>query len=473
VIDVLSNSPAHAVWEHFVRISQVPRPSGHEERIRHHLLAIAEHNSWAAQQDETGNIVLRVPGRGTLAEALPLVLQGHMDMVCEKNADTTHDFMTDPITMLQDGDWIAADGTTLGSDNGVGVALALAVAESAIPDRVPLELLITVDEERGLTGAFQCDASMLTGRTIINLDSEEDGVFIIGCAGGTDWTISADKIARESSETGWRCTVSGLRGGHSGVDIDKKRVNAIRLAARVADQLLTEHPEAGVSEFSGGNAMNAIPRECSFVIHGCEDKIVRRVATAAVAGVMPEEAGAACDVVEAECASCAVDRALIKFLATTPNGVLAMDPNYLEHVQSSSNLGVVTDNGATLSVQFMARSTLDAERHAVRDQVRSAAGAFDGQITFGCDFPGWSPNPESKILQLGIGAYRDLFSVEPAVQSIHAGLECGIIGGKLGIDEMLSFGPTIEGAHSPAERINIKSVEQIYHLLSAVVARDC
>jgi dipeptidase D len=267
--------------------------------------------------------------------------------------------------------------------------------------------------------------------------------------------------------------VSGLRGGHSGVDIDKKRVNAIRLAARVADQLLTEHPEAGVSEFSGGNAMNAIPRECSFVIHGCEDKIVRRVATAAVAGVMPEEAGAACDVVEAECASCAVDRALIKFLATTPNGVLAMDPNYLEHVQSSSNLGVVTDNGATLSVQFMARSTLDAERHAVRDQVRSAAGAFDGQITFGCDFPGWSPNPESKILQLGIGAYRDLFSVEPAVQSIHAGLECGIIGGKLGIDEMLSFGPTIEGAHSPAERINIKSVEQIYHLLSAVVARDC
>ena len=289
MITDLFGAAAGAVWKHFQDMCNIPRPSGHEERIRAHLLDIARGNGWQRRQDSIGNIVLACPGIGTLGDEPVLVLQAHMDMVCEKNADTLHDFMTDPIRPLIDGDWVTADGTTLGADNGIGVALALAVAESTM-DRVPLELLITIDEERGLTGAFGCDPEIIQGRRIINLDSEEDGVFIIGCAGGTDWTVSFAKSPNACrSGDCWHCCLGGFRGGHSGVDIDKGRVNAIRTAAAIVEALAAAHTGLQVTGFAGGNAMNAIPRECSFTVAGCARDDVEAAAAQVLAGVRHAE----------------------------------------------------------------------------------------------------------------------------------------------------------------------------------------
>ena len=472
MITELFDTAAGAVWKHFQEMCNIPRPSGHEERIRAHLLEIARGHGWQSRQDSTGNIVLACPGIGTLGDAPVLVLQAHMDMVCEKNADTVHDFMTDPIRPLIDGDWVTADGTTLGADNGIGVALALAVAESAM-DRVPLELLITVDEERGLSGAFGCDPEIIQGRRIINLDSEEDGVFIIGCAGGTDWTVSFEKSANGgSSGDCWHCCLGGFRGGHSGVDIDKGRINAIRTAAAIVEALATAQSGMRVTGFAGGNAMNAIARECSFTVAGCARADVEAAAAQVLAGIRHAEPGAtisaepAADVGEYE-----IPMAVVSFITAVPDGVLAMDPIYTEQVQTSSNLGVITDAADSIAIKLMGRSTIYAEQQQIGHEIEQAAAVLGGAITVGSDFPGWAPKPDTSLLQLGLAAYREKFDAEPRIESIHAGLECGIIGAALGTDELLSFGPSIENAHSPDERVNIAGVERIFRLLNALVTR--
>ena len=471
MITDLFGAAAGAVWKHFQDMCNIPRPSGHEERIRAHLLDIARGNGWQRRQDSIGNIVLACPGIGTLGDEPVLVLQAHMDMVCEKNADTLHDFMTDPIRPLIDGDWVTADGTTLGADNGIGVALALAVAESTM-DRVPLELLITIDEERGLTGAFGCDPEIIQGRRIINLDSEEDGVFIIGCAGGTDWTVSFAKSANACSSGGyWHCCLGGFRGGHSGVDIDKGRVNAIRTAAAIVEALAAAHTGLQVTGFAGGNAMNAIPRECSFTVAGCARDDVEAAAAQVLAGVRHAESDAATTIEPADAAGYEIPLAVVSFISAVSDGVLAMDPMYTEQVQTSSNLGVITDAADSIAIKVMGRSTVYAEQQQIGREIEQAAAVLGGSIAIGSDFPGWAPKPDSSLLQLGLAAYREQFDAAPRIESIHAGLECGIIGAALGTDELLSFGPSIENAHSPDERVNIDGVERIHRLLKAVVTR--
>lgn len=471
MITDLFDAAAGAAWKHFQDICNIPRPSGHEERIRAHLLDIARGNGWQRRQDSIGNIVLVCPGIGTLGDEPVLVLQAHMDMVCEKNVDTVHDFMTDPIRPLIDGGWVTADGTTLGADNGIGVALALAVAESTM-DRVPLELLITIDEERGLTGAFGCDPEIIQGRRIINLDSEEDGVFIIGCAGGTDWTLSFSKCQNAcSSGDCWHCCLGGFRGGHSGVDIDKGRVNAIRTAAAIVEALAAAHTGVQVARFAGGNAMNAIPRECSFTVAGCARDDVEAAAAQVLAGVRHAEPEAAMTIEPADAAGYEIPMAVVSFISAVSDGVLAMDPMYTEQVQTSSNLGVVTDAADSIAIKVMGRSTVYAEQQQIGREIEQAAAVLGGTIAIGSDFPGWAPKPDSSLLQLGLAAYREQFDAAPRIESIHAGLECGIIGAALGTDELLSFGPSIENAHSPDERVNIDGVERIYGLLKSVVTR--
>jgi dipeptidase D len=366
---------------------------------------------------------------------------------------------------------VTADGTTLGADNGVGVALALAVAESTT-DRVPLELLITVDEERGLAGAFGCDPAIVQGRRIINLDSEEDGVFIIGCAGGTDWTVSFAKSANDRrSGDCWRCCLGGFRGGHSGVDIDKGRVNAIRTAAAVVEALAAAHPELQVTGFAGGNAMNAIPRECRFTVAGCAPDDVEAAAAPVLATIRHAEPGAAMTVEPAAAASHEIPVAVVSFMSGVADGVLAMDPVYTEQVQTSSNLGVVTEAADSIAMKVMGRSTVYAEQQRIGRQIEQAAAGLGGAMATGSDFPGWAPKPDSSLLQLGLAAYREQFDAAPRIESIHAGLECGIIGAALGTDELLSLGPSIDNAHSPDERVNIAGVERVYRLLKALVTR--
>ncbi|MBZ0273251.1 aminoacyl-histidine dipeptidase [bacterium] len=476
----LQNLTPAPVWRIFEDLTRIPRPSKHEERVLAHLKAVAGKAGLAVTQDKTGNLIVRVPASPGCENAPAVVLQAHVDMVCEKNADVDFDFDKDAIRLRRDGDWIKATGTTLGADNGIGVAAAMAVALAGDVRHGPLEVLLTVDEETGLTGAANLDPDIVTGRILINLDSEETNILYIGCAGGggVKTAIPAPLVDAPGGAAGYRLRISGLRGGHSGCDIHENRGNAVRLLARAIKAL--DPLGARLADFHSGDKHNAIPREGVAVLAldaDIEDK-ARAVVGACLAAFRaehPEEKNLALALqpterpngVLAPDAQAAAVNALIAF----PNGVLAMSRELPGLVETSNSLAAARLAGGEIVAHNSPRSSNDAALAEAIARI-CAVGELAGAKNDVQDaYPGWQPRADAPIVRLVENAHEALFGNAPRITAIHAGLECGIIGKNFPEMDMVSFGPDIVHPHSPDEAVNIASVEKFWRLLVDVLER--
>ena len=479
-METLNGLKPEALWRYFEEICQIPRPSKKEEKISAWLIEFARKHGLDARQDEAGNVLMTKPAVPGKEQVPAIVLQSHMDMVCEKNSDTQHDFDKDPIQPYIDGEWVKAKGTTLGADDGIGMAAALAVLTSSDIQHGPVECLFTVDEETGLTGAFALKPGFFTGKILLNLDSEEEGELYIGCAGGLDVTATLE-YKEEPAPEGWaarRLVLKGLRGGHSGLEINEGRGNANKLLTRVVHDLLVEF-DCRLASFEGGNMRNAIPREAHAVLmfnpddmdgleeyiseyeaqlnaeyHSIESDIVLRIeSTEAPATVVPEE----------------IQDNLINVLMACQNGVMRMIPTVPDTVETSSNLAIVTIVGGKADIRILARSSCDTMKDFLADSLEACFSMAGMKVEFSGGYSGWQPNVDSPILHAMKQSYQQLFGTEPAVKVIHAGLECGIIGATYKELDMISFGPTLRSPHSPDERAYIPSVSKFYHFLVATL----
>lgn len=465
IANQFSNSSSAKAWNYFFELSKVPRPSGHEEKITSWLKDIAKVNNWPFKTDAIGNVAITVPGKGCLADRPNLVIQGHLDMVCEKNSGVEHDFLTEPLQLKSDGEWITATETTLGADNGVAIALGLALAEEELDNRLPIELLFTVAEETGLIGANNLDPELFSGKTVINIDSEEEGKFIIGCAGGEAVTTCFD-ITEIDKTPALKCTLTGLRGGHSGMDVGCRH-NAIIAVG----QILAELPEAKLHQVMAGDKANAIPRECSFTISGVSAEKVSEISERTINSIKTTEPDARLET-EWTKTSQLLPNSVIDFISSVKNGVISMNPDFDGVVQTSTSVTVAKEIDRKLSILASTRSSLETEKFATNDKICALAENCGATTERFDRYPGWSPNKDSKILTETVKAYKEFSGNEPKVESIHAGLECGIIGSKINSTELISMGPTIKNPHSPEERLNISSFERIYSFLKELIQTD-
>ncbi len=468
------------LWKHFEQILKIPHCSGHEQRLADYIVAQAKRLNLFSKKDKTGNVLVRKNAAAGRENAAPVILQGHLDMVCEKNSDVAHDFSKDPIVPEIREGWVYAKGTTLGSDNGIGVASALAVMEDARLVHGPLEFLFTIDEETGLTGARRIEPGFLKGNKLINLDSEEEGTFTIGCAGGADSEITFPlQRKRARLKQAYRLKIFGLRGGHSGLDINQGRANAIKLLARV----LWEAKGLFALELirvEGGNKRNAIPREAwadflfdpakfkplaAFIQNACEKIRVeyRAVEKDFQYSLEPVERKAD------ELLTTGCQDALVNFLFTCPHGVLSMHPEIAGLVETSTNLAIVHCARSTARIICSSRSSVASALEAARNLLKAHVQLSKGKIKQPEGYPGWAPNLQSSLLKTLKDVYVQVFGKETRIVAVHAGLECGIIGEKFPGMDMISFGPTIEHPHSPEERIQIASVESYWQFLTAAL----
>lgn len=480
--EVIEGLKPQELWNHFYEISQIPRCSKHEEKVREYVISVAERNGLEYKMDAAGSVVVKKPATPGNENAPVIVLQGHLDMVCEKNKDVEHDFSKDPIKLVRDGDWIKANGTTLGSDNGIGVAAALAVMESSTIKHGPLEFLFTIDEETGLTGAIQLGEDMLEGRILLNMDSEEDGAIYIGCAGGKDTELFL-KLETEAPPQGYqtaRVRVGGLQGGHSGLQIHEGLGNAIKLLTRFLWHV-NQKMEIRLAHIDGGSKHNAIPRECDAILYVPADKMGELISHAAEYQKIYKNEFALVDKdVFVEVSTDNVDapekvftrefqQKVLGVLYGLPHGVLGMSHAVPGLVETSTNLAVVKTSDTQVSVLTSQRSSVGSELEDVADMVGAIGQLAGAEVHHGNGYPAWQPNPESPVLQVAKDVYMALYGKEPEVKAIHAGLECGIIGDKFPGMDMISFGPTILGAHSPDERVQISTVEKFWDFLVALL----
>jgi dipeptidase D len=471
-----------SLWRHFDEILTIPRPSKGEEKMREFVIAKAEALGLEHAVDEAGNVIVKKPGAAGHEEAATTILQSHLDMVQEKNSDVDFDFAADAIRAVRDGDYLTAEGTTLGSDNGIGVAAMLAVMESEDLVHGPLELLFTIDEETGLTGASSLDGELLTGRRLINMDSEEEGALCVGCAGGADTELRLPLVetAVPDQSAALAVSVSRLKGGHSGVDIHLQRANAIRLLARALARA-ARTSEVRLVELEGGSAHNAIPREARAVVVGpaVDRDAVRQAVEAefdrAKAEFSAADPGMTIEIEDAEAPetmwSAEASKRVIALLDALPHGVLAMSYDIPGLVETSTNLATVKRDGDELSVRLSTRSSVDSALEAVRSRIRSAGLLAGAAVHEGDGYPGWKPDMDSELLGVLRELSEEVYGHEPAVGAIHAGLECGIIGEKCPGMDMISFGPQIEFPHSPDERVKIDSVGRFWTLLVRTLER--
>ena len=469
------------VWEQFDAITQVPRPSKREGRIIEFLVAFAKEHQLEYKKDGVGNVVIRKPATPGFEERPAGILQSHMDMVCEKNSDVEFDFEHDPIrTRIEDG-WVRAEGTTLGADCGIGMAAALAMLIDPEAEHGPLEALFTVDEETGLTGAFELGEGMLTGKYLINLDSEDDGEIFIGCAGGID-TIATFRYTPEAAPKNYsffRIDVSDLLGGHSGDDINKGRVNSNKTVARLLWEGMQSY-ELRLSYFDGGNLRNAIPRE-AYAVFGIPTRLreeflsrCRLFADDLHAEFKLREPNFRITLNEMPEVDTVLDMrtqtGLIQSLVGVPNGVISMSFAVPGLVETSTNLASVKfGEGNTIVVTSSQRSSVESAKTYVMQMVESVFALAGADVVHSDGYPGWTPDPQSRLLAVTADAYRRLFGTEPKVRAIHAGLECGLFLEKYPDLEMVSFGPTLRGVHSPDERLEIATVPKFWELLNEVL----
>jgi len=469
-----------SVWQIFAEMSKIPRGSGNEAAVMNVLEQWAHRHGLGTKRDSVGNMLVTIGATAGHEAAAPLLVQGHVDMVCEKNAATKHDFTSDPIRLLVQGDWVTADGTTLGADNAIGVAMGLALGVDDSVVHGPIEVLLTVDEERGLTGAAGVESGFFSARQMINLDSEEDDAIFIGCAGGRDTllTLTTNQARAPKESTARKVSILGLQGGHSGLDIHRHRGNAIKILTR-ALQAAAAEMDVRVVTFVGGSMRNAIPREAlaTVVIPRKQSRRFKQLVEGAVARIKTEELAGSDDGLEvrvttvkaARACSLKSSRELLNMLTAIPNGVTAMSQAIEGLVQTSTNLGVVATTGAKVQTVCCSRSSVMSALDELVDQhaaIGSLAGAAVEQPP---GYPGWQPNLDSQLLAVTRRKYAEIFGQEAELKAIHAGLECGLLTEKYPDLDIVSFGPNILGAHSPDERVSIASVQKIWKLFGAVV----
>ncbi len=463
------------LWKHFAKILTIPHCSGNEKALGDYVLGVAASLGLPGKRDKVGNVVVGKPATPGREGAVGAILQGHLDMVCEKNSDKVHDFSKDPIRTEIKGDWLYAQGTTLGADNGIGLAAALAVMEDKSVVHGPMEFLFTVDEETGLTGANKIQKGFLAGKMLLNLDSEDEGTFTIGCAGGADSTLALPlERKKTASKNLYRLHVQGFRGGHSGLDINQGRGNAIKLLARVLGQAQAAARFELVS-VEGGSKHNAIPREAVALL-ACPPVQVRNM-TLAVKKAFDKikveyksvEPGAACTLEPVPGKDFALtqgcQRTLIDILVALPHGVVAMHPEIPGLTETSTNLAIVRTGKKDLSVLCSTRSSVASALEATRDILKAVCALGGARIEMRDGYPGWMPNLDSPLLKKLKEIYRGTFGKEAEVVAVHAGLECGIIGEKFPGMDMISFGPTMKNPHSPEEHVHIGSVEKFWKFL--------
>ena len=466
----------------FKEINTIPRCSKQEEKLGAYLRQRAEANGFSVKKDASGNLAVRVPAAAGAENAPVVVLQGHMDMVCEKRADSDHDFSRDPIRVHEQNGWLKADGTTLGADNGIALAIALVLAEGDTLARPPLELLFTVDEETGLTGANHLEPDFVSGRVLLNIDSEDEGVFTVGCAGGVEsrlrMPLARDRVDPDAAVL--RLEAGGMRGGHSGVDIHKQRANAIRVLARALDRA-ARIGDIRIAALTGGKSHNAIPRSASATFCCPVDR--RGQIESALRSLEPEVRMEFADTdpslrlaVEAEASlppeaiSAEDSLRLVHLLLALPDGVQAVSQQIEGLVETSCNLASVALGEANLEIVTSQRSSVMSRLESITRRVE-AAGALAGAATERLNaYPSWEPDLESPLLARCKQVYQSLFGVAPHVEAIHAGLECAVIGDKYEGMDMISFGPTIRDPHSPDEALELASVEKVWSFVKALMA---
>ncbi len=469
------------IWQCFDEITKVPRPSCHEEQIREYLLNFAKINNIDAKTDDCGNVVMTKPATAGHENAPIVILQAHMDMVAEKNNDVCHDFLKDPINTYIDGDWVKAKGTTLGADNGIGMAAALAALIDNSFEHGPIECLFTINEEIGLEGAQNLGKDMIKGSMLINLDSEDDGEIFVGCAGGIDTTaiFSYKQIEPNKNLKFVKIAVSGLLGGHSGSDINTGRANANKLIARFIWNI-SQDCKIELASFDGGNLRNAIPREAHAII-GVENVSDVKAKLDAYADEITKEYKGIEPVVKFSfeevntpdfCIDEATATALIRSLYSAPHGVYSMSRDLEGLVETSTNLAAVKmieDN--KIKVTTSQRSSVESRKYDIAHQVESHFQLAGAAIDHSDGYPGWAPNMDSTIMRISAEAYEELFNVKPAIKAIHAGLECGLFLAKYPNLDMVSFGPTMTGVHSPDEKLYIPTVEKFWQHLTLVLEK--
>ena len=477
---ILSLAPQN-VWKHFYGLTRVPRPSGFLAPVQQFLLDFTKSAGVEAVKDEAGNIIMRKPATPGMEDCKGVILQAHMDMVPQKNNDTVHDFEKDPIETYIDGEWVKARGTTLGSDNGMGVAAIMAVMEDKTLKHGPLEALITADEETGMFGAFGLKPGSLKGEILLNLDSEDEGELYIGCAGGVDVTATLQYKEAEvdPEDVAIKLTLKGLRGGHSGLEINQGRANANKLLVRFVREAIAEY-EARLASWKGGNMRNAIPREADAVLtlpaenvdellelvkeyealfneeyHAIETPITFKAErTELPKGVVPEE----------------IQDNLVDAIYACQNGVCRMIPTIPDTVETSSNLSIVTIAEGQAQFCLLVRSSSESMKEYLATSLESCFSMAGMKVEMSGSYSGWNPDVESPILKAMVKSYEEQFGAEPAVKVVHAGLECGIIGAIIPGLDMISFGPTLRSPHSPDERVLIPTVKKFYDFLVATLA---
>ena len=478
----ISDLEPKEVWEQFNEILKVPRPSKKEKKIIKYLLDFANKHKLEAKKDDTGNVLIKKPASPGYENRRTVVLQSHVDMVCEKNSDVKHDFEKDPIKAYVDGEWLRAKGTTLGADDGIGIAAQLAVLASNSISHGPLECLFTVDEESGLTGAFGLKKDFFEGKILINLDSEDEGELFIGCAGGID-TIVEFKYKKEDLPSGYfamEMQVANLKGGHSGDDINKGLANANKVLNRFLWKAAKEYG-LRLSSIDGGNLRNAIAREAKAVVlvpntkkeevraefnmffyeiqreyKSTEPNLRMKLGTVDMPGYVIDEK---------------TQFNLLNALYACPHGVVEMSREIPGLVETSVNLASVKMNNEKIIVTTSQRSSVESAKRNITNMVESVFNLAKAKVKHGDGYPGWTPDTDSEILKIAKESYEDLFGKEPVVRAIHAGLECGLFLEKYPGLDMISFGPTLRGVHSPDERINIKTVEMFWQHLLDVLRR--
>jgi dipeptidase D len=478
--NALSGLKPAPLWKHFEQILRIPHCSGCEKGLADYIGAQAKSLGLSWKKDKTGNVIVRQPASSGHENAGTVIFQGHLDMVCEKNSDIKHDFDKDPIEAeIKDG-WVHARGTTLGADNGIGAAACLAVMEDASLVHGPLEFLFTVDEETGLNGARGLEPGALKGKTLINLDSEEEGTFTIGCAGGAESEITFP-IKRKKSrlKTAYRLKLGGLRGGHSGLDINQGRANALKLMARILWQAGPKFPLELVG-LEGGNKHNAIPREAwaDFLLEPAKLKgfkaFLEKMAADIKAeyGSVEKEFGYALDEIKRhkhDPMTGPSQTGLIAFLFACPHGVLRMHPDIAGLVETSTNLAILRCAKAAAGITCSSRSSVGPALEATRAMLRALVELSGAKAKQPPGYPGWAPDLSSKLLTNLKNVHQKVFGKEARIVAVHAGLECGIIGEKFPSMDMISFGPTITHPHSPEEGVEIASVENFWKLLTATL----
>ncbi|MEI6455342.1 MAG: aminoacyl-histidine dipeptidase [bacterium] len=473
--EILNLEPK-SLWKHFYSLTQIPRPSKKEEKIREFITNFGKSLALETIVDEVGNVIIRKPATPGMENLKGVILQGHLDMVPQKNSDKVHDFEKDPIETIIDGEWVRANGTTLGADNGMGVAAAMAVLESKDLKHGPIEALFTSDEETGMTGATGLKPGMIKGEILINMDSEDEGELYIGCAGGTNgnFTFRYSESSVPAGSAALKINVTGLKGGHSGVDIHLGRGNANKIVTRLL-WLGTKNFGVRLASIDGGSLRNAIPREAFALITLPNDKkdgfikFLKEFTEIARKELSAVEPDLKIEAVDTDLPKSLIEEKIqLNFLDALygcPNGVIRMSNEMKGLVETSTNLAIVKSGNGVIKIQCLLRSSVDSAKDDLECMMQSVFELAGAGFVFDGKYPGWKPNPGSAILKTMLDIYNKKFGRIPEIRAIHAGLECGILGGSYPGWDMSSFGPTIRYPHSPDEKVNIATVQKFWDFL--------